>query len=126
MMKSLPLSLAALGLASLTVAQAPTVKISIGVRETGANGAIFTNIGDNGTAGGGIEWVNKDAQTLTLDGTWQQFTFDFATDPITAFAGSTANGVIDGLFGTLEHIRVLNDTGYTGPVTIWIDSKNRA
>src|SRR5690606_29366628 len=91
--------LLALGLASTASAQ---LAISIGIRETAAGGGSFTSIGADGGSLGGIEWVNRDAQTLVLDGTWQQFTFNIATDPLTGFAGTTANSVLDGAFGVLE------------------------
>lgn len=109
----------ALGIAGIASAQ---LQLSIAVRETGAGGgAAFTGIGDNGGAVGGIEWVNRDGQTLTLDGTWQQFTFTLATDPILAFAGATANGVLDGTYGVLEHIRIKSTGAFNSPVTMWID-----
>jgi hypothetical protein len=94
----------------------PTLEISIGVRETGST----QPIGAPGGTGGGIEWVNLDGQTLIADGTWQTFTFDFANDPLTPFAGATANGVLDTTTGTLEHIR-FRSTGDAGPWTIYID-----
>ena len=97
------------------------VQISLGVRETGAGGGTFSTIGGNGGAAGGIEWINKDGQTLNLDGTWQKFTFKLTTDPVTGFAGSTANGVLDGSFGTIEHVRILNTNGRTEPITLFID-----
>ena len=115
---SITLSLA---LTAAAIAQAPQVAISIGVRETGFAGQPFTNIGDNGAATGGIEWVNLDGQTLTLDGSWQYFTFDLANDPIQAFAGTSANGVLEGGWGTLENIRLVNISGHTGPIDVWID-----
>ena len=71
-----------LGLATVATAQPPTVQISIGVRETGFAGGSFTAIGGDGGVSGGIEWINMDGQFLTLDGTWQQFTFNLTTDPI--------------------------------------------
>lgn len=110
-----------LGLAATVAAQAQ-VPVSIAVRETEAGGgSAFTAIGANGGSAGGIEWINRDGQTLTLDGTWQTFTFNLTSDPILGFAGSTANSVLDGTFGTLEHVRVLNANGITDPITIWID-----
>lgn len=120
MRRALPLLLVP-ALASVAVAQAPTVQISIGVRETGFAGGTFFNIGANGGAVGGIEWVARDVQTLVLDGTWQQLTFNLTTDPILAFAGTSANGVLEGSFGTLEHVRILNNTGITTPIQLWID-----
>ncbi len=110
----------ALALASVTTAQG-TLSISIGIRETGAGGSTFTAIGADGGSAGGIEWVNRDGQTLVLDGTWQQFTFDFDADTLSGFAGATANNMIDGDFGTLEHIRILNSGGVTGEIDLWID-----
>ena len=98
-------------------ASAQTFKISIGVRETGA----AVPVGDNGTATGGIEWINLDGLTLNANNTWQQFTYTFGTDPVTAFAGATANGVLDGTRGTIEHVRILNSAGTTNPITIYMD-----
>ena len=110
-----------MGMAAVATAQ-NTVPISIGLRETGAGGgAAFTNVGDDGGFAGGIEWINLDGQTLTLDGTWQQFTFDLAMDPVTLFAGATANGMLEGGYGTIEHIRILNNNGVTEPITIFVD-----
>lgn len=107
---------AMVGLAG-TVAAA-TLAISIGIRETGT----LVPIGGNGGTTGGIEWVNLDGQSLTLDGTFQTFTFNFQTDPLTAFAGATANGVYDGTRGVLEHIRIRNSDGITDPIELYIDN----
>jgi hypothetical protein len=93
-----------------------TLQISLGIRETGT----AAPIGADGGSAGGIEWVNLDGQTFVADGTWQQFTFTPATDLLTAFAGATANGVLDTTRGTLEHIR-FKSTGDPGPWTIYID-----
>lgn len=101
-------------------AHADSVKMSIGIRENNVAGPIFS---DGGGSGGGIEWVNRDGQTLTADGTWQLFTFTPATDPLLAFAGSTADSLLEPghEYAVLEHIRILNDTGLTQPIRIWID-----
>jgi len=92
--------------------------ISIGVRETGTAEPIG---GNGGGSGGGIEWISLDNQTLTLDGTWQQFIFNFGTDSVTPFAGATANGVLDGTRGALECIRIVNLPAEAQPITLWID-----
>jgi hypothetical protein len=105
-----------------TAASAANLAISIGVRETGAGGGPVTPIGGNGGVLGGIEFVNLDLQTLVLDGTFQTFTFDFSTAAYTAFAGTTANGVLDGSFGVLEHIRIRNVDGITDPIELYIDN----
>ncbi|MBE0536643.1 MAG: PEP-CTERM sorting domain-containing protein [Phycisphaerae bacterium] len=97
--------------------QASVVGISIGIRETGTT----EPIGGNGGSAGGIEWIDIDNQTLTLNGTWQRFTFDFGTASVTPFAGATANGAIDGTRGVLESIRIRNLDGTTGPISLWID-----
>ncbi len=97
---------------------AASMSVSIGIRETGGSGPAFSNAGSTG----GIEWVNKDGQTLTADGTWQQFTFTPASDTLTAFAGATADGILDVDWASLEHIRILNSDGITSPIRLWIDN----
>ncbi len=125
-MKLAPTHRIALVLAAATtvasVASAQSFKISLGVRETG----VVTTIGGDGTTANGIEWINKDGQTLNADGTWQKFTFNFGADPVAAFAGASANGTLasptgDANRGTLEHIRILNDQGITNAITLLID-----
>jgi hypothetical protein len=93
-----------------------TLQISIGIRETDSD----VPIGSDGGTSNGIEWVNLDGQTFTADGTWQQFTFTPASDPLTAFAGSTANFLLDSPYGVLEHIR-FRSTDDPGPWVIYID-----
>lgn len=107
--------------ASAMAAQAQTMAISIGIRETVAGGGPVVPIGENGGTLGGIEFVNLDGQSLVLDGTWQTFTFNFQNDPLTAFAGTTANSLYDGTRGVLEMVRIRNSSGVTQPVTLWID-----
>ena len=99
------------------VASAANLALSIGIRETGGSGPAFSDAG----TGGGIEWVNRDGQSLVADGTWQQFTFTPSTDTLTAFAGTTANGILDTDWASLEHIRILNSDGTTQPIRLWID-----
>jgi hypothetical protein len=117
-MKTTCLTLLVLGAASLNSLLGAELKLSIGIRETGGSGPIFANGGSTG----GIEWVNRDAQTLLLDGTWQLFSFTPATDPLVAFAGATANSVLDTDWVTLEHLRILNSGANTGPIRLWIDN----
>ncbi|QEG37548.1 PEP-CTERM sorting domain-containing protein [Bythopirellula goksoeyrii] len=98
--------------------EAAGFKISLGIRETGSTMPIF----GNGGSSGGIEWVDKDAQTLTADGTWQLFTFTpNAAGALSAFAGGTADSLLSTDTGTIEHIRLLNDEGITAPFRVWID-----
>jgi len=103
--------------------QAASIAISIGIRETQAGGGSSGGpIFANGGSSGGIEFVNRDGQMLVADGTWQQFTFTPATDTLTAFAGATANSLLDGEWGTLEMIRALNVDGITQPIRLWVDN----
>jgi hypothetical protein len=109
---------------SAVPADAASLKVSIGIRETGNpnNQAI----GTNGGSANGIEFVNRDGQTLTADGTWQQFTFTPLTDTLTAFAGTTANGMLDNDWGVLEMIRLGNDADGITQYRIWIDDITNA
>jgi hypothetical protein len=102
------------------VAQAQ-LQVSIAVRETGFAGGAFSQIGGDGGSAGGIEWINKDGQVLVLDGTWQKFTFNLTTDPVAGFAGTSANGILEGAYGTLEHIRIVNAGGRTEAMSLFVD-----
>ncbi len=106
---------ACMSLPAAAVAQ-EGIFVSIGLRETGMD----VPVGANGGDAGGIEWVNRDGQLLFVDGTWQQFTWNLAFDPILGFAGATANHFLEGTDGTLEHIRFAPLDG-TGPYEVWID-----
>ncbi len=100
--------------------------ISLGVRETNFNhgGAAGAEgpIGANGGSSGGIVWINFDGQTFNLDGTWQTSTRMLdGSEPVSGFAGGSANGTLDGTWGTIEHVRILNSGGHADPTTIYID-----
>ncbi len=109
-------AVAAVSLAAST-ALAQSFQISVGVRETGTT----EPIGGNGGTANGIEWINLDGQVLNIDGSWQQFVFNFGTDPVQGFAGATANGVLDGTRGTIEHIRIRNISAVRDDISLWID-----
>jgi hypothetical protein len=115
------LVIGALAAACVASASAQSLQVSIGVRETGAQGAVFPGVYANGGSANGIEFVNLDGQTLVLDGTWQQFTFTFSTATFSAFAGATANNILDGAWGTIEMIRFRNNLGMTAPIKVFID-----
>ena len=109
-----------LALLAASAVQAQSLQMSIGIRETNdGTGPIF----GNGGTDNGIEFVNRDGQTLTADGTWQLFTFTPASDTLLGFAGTTANSILEAghEWAVLEHIRILNDTGITNPIRLWID-----
>ncbi len=97
----------------------PKLQISLGIRETGSAAAIGA---DGGTAGS-IEWIDLDGQELTLDGTWQQFSFHLdPTDPMASpVSGFTGDGMVTGTAGTIEHIRIKNFAGITDEITLSID-----
>lgn len=109
-------------LALSATAQAATLQLSIGVRETEAGGGASGGpIFSNGGSAGGIEIIDIDGQALTVGGGWQLFTFTPSTDAVTGFAGTTANSVLDGTWGVLEMIRVRNIDGITEPIRLQID-----
>lgn len=118
-MSARSLALTALVALSAPSLHAANLAVSIGIRETNVAGAIFAN----GGSVGGIEYVKLDGQTLIADGTWQLFTFTPASDTLTAFAGATANSVLEqGLtHAVLEMIRIRNVDGITQPIRLWID-----
>jgi hypothetical protein len=99
--------------------------ISLLVRETGQGGGADVGIGNNGGSAGGIEFIHLDGQFLPLDGNWYQFSFDLANananGRVTAFAGTTANSILEGNYGVLEAIRIRNTDSAGGPISMWID-----
>jgi hypothetical protein len=107
--------------ASSALAGIPSFQISIGVRETAQGGGPDVGIGNNGGTLGGIEWLNLDGATLPFDGAWHQFSFDMDQVTATAFAGATANSILEGAYGVLEHIRIRNIDGVTSPIALWVD-----
>lgn len=107
---------------AVPAAWAQNLAISIAIRETEAGGGATGGpaFADGGTTGG-LEFVNRDGQLLPLDGSWQLFTFTPASDPLLAFAGTTANSILEGGWGTLEMLRVANIDGISQPIRLWID-----
>jgi hypothetical protein len=105
----------------IAVAASAQLQFSIGVRETGFAGGPDNGVGGNGGSSGGIEFIDLDAQNFTMDGTWQTFTWTFATATVTAFAGTSANSTLEGNYGVFEHLRIRNSGGVTSPITLWID-----
>lgn len=96
--------------------------ISIGVRETAAGGGPSVAIGANGGSLGGIEFIKLDGDIVPIDGAFHTVTYTFGTDPVTAFAGATANSILDGAYGVLEHVRIRNIDGQTVPIRLYIDN----
>ncbi|MBP7933067.1 MAG: PEP-CTERM sorting domain-containing protein [Phycisphaerae bacterium] len=100
------------------VADAASLKVSLGTRET--NKPDVPIGGDGGGSGGtGIEWVAPvDSLDLPMDGQWRQYSFSMNAFNSTSFTG---NGNVDGTAGALEHLRFVPDGVYAGPYKIWID-----
>lgn len=94
---------------------AQNISIALGVREITSQTA---TVGSNGGYTGPMEWIGFSGQTLPIDGNWHDFFWTLGTDTVTAFTG---NGVIDGVRGTLEHIRLVNTGGTSSVVNLWVD-----
>ena len=99
-----------------------SVKVAIGIRETGTSNPL----GFDGGITGSIEWVGATSTgsptapvpTRTIPAnTWTQVDINIPTDPKASFSG---NGVIDGTKGTLEHIVVVPNAG-SGIYNMYID-----
>ncbi len=106
--------------ANLTAAE---LRFSIGVRETGA----AVPIGGNAGTTGGIEFVGREAgldlALVPADGAWHKVTIDLDNAPVTAFAGTTADGILSSVngIGALEHIRIANTVDGVTRYRLWID-----
>jgi len=106
------------------------LKVAIGIRETGqASGTI----GADGGITGNIEWVGASGvingapqgKPLPTGTDWQEITFAWPSaggnDPVLSF--NNGNGVVDGAWGTLEHIAITIDEPYnTGRYVLYVDS----
>ncbi|MEN3000302.1 MAG: hypothetical protein ABDI19_00475 [Armatimonadota bacterium] len=88
----------------------PDFYLTLGVRETGSTAACG---GNGGAPAVGIEWIGATSSTgnnapigklVNLKDQWIRVEFDIPNEPIRAFAGSTANGVLDTQTGTFEHL----------------------
>jgi len=102
-----------------------SLRVSLGIRETGTAAAP----GQDGGTSGTIEWVGATGVVGTNSpqgkllnaspGVWQTLVFDPRTDPITTFTG---DGVLSTPTnkGTLEEL-AFSSTGGAGPFTVYID-----
>jgi len=106
----------------------PDFYLTLGVRETGTTAACA----GNGGTSGGIEWVGATSaqagpsapvgKLVNQKDQWVTVKFDIRRDPILGFAGSTANGQIDGSTGTIEHLAFTpTDSANLGPYIVYID-----
>lgn len=98
-----------------------SVKIGLGVRETGTSMPIGANGGTTGT----IEWVGVSGLSGTAPnpsrvvaaGSWTTLDFNLPAEIITAFTG---NGILASGKGTLEHLALVPNAG-TGVYNIYFD-----
>ena len=106
----------------------PDFYLTLGVREPGTTAACA----GNGGTSGGIEWVGATSaqagpsapvgKLVNQKDQWVTVKFDIRRDPILGFAGSTANGQIDGNTGTIEHLAFTpTDPANLGPYIVYID-----
>jgi uncharacterized lipoprotein YddW (UPF0748 family) len=101
-----------------------TLRVAVGVRETGTTAAP----GEDGGTGGTIEWIGAASdvggapQGRLLEGRpgeWQSLVFDPLTDPIHGMTGNGTLYSITGL-GVFEHLAFSIVDG-AGPYTVYID-----
>ena len=100
-----------------------SLKVGLGVRETGGS----AEIGANGGTTGGIEWLgvtNKVGSSPIPNravnaNTWTTLEFNLPSEPCTNFSGG--NSILAAGKGVLEHL-VLYGTGGTGAYTVYLDN----
>ncbi len=105
----------------------PDFYLTLGVRETGTN----ASCGGNGGTTGGIEWIGATSsqgnnapvgKLINQKEQWLTVTFNIRCEPVRAFAGSTANGTLDGSTGALEQLAFTPvDPANLGPYIVYID-----
>ena len=89
------------------------IYLTLGLRETGTT----AELGADGGTANGIEWVggvtdeslSPPLGQIIEAGAWTNVTFLFPDDPVKAFAGATADGILtsDTGKGTLEHLALI-------------------
>lgn len=103
----------------------PDFRVALGIRETGSSAGCR----NNGGTLSGIEWIGATNPSGAPGGIlidqkdqWVEVVFDPRNNPIRAFAGTTANGVLDGTDGVLEHLAFTpTDPTNSAPYTIYLD-----
>jgi hypothetical protein len=101
------------------------LRIAVGIRETGGSGPV----GANGGTTGAIEWVGTSTTMNSATpagmglatGAWQTVSIHLKGAPALGFAG-TPNGVVDGDWGTLEHLAFQRAGADVGPHTVYLDN----
>lgn len=106
-----------------------SLRLCLGIRETGTTAAIGANGGTTGT----IEWLGAESVVSSVPqgrlisdqgGQWQQITFDPQSDPVRAYTG---NGVLSAANnkGTIEHLAITMVDG-AGPFSLQLDLLGQA
>ncbi len=99
-----------------------TIKIALGVRETGTS----ANVGENGGTTGSLEWVGSSGALGTgpnpthtvAAGAWTTLEFNLPAEGVTAFTG---NGVLASGKGVLEHLALV-PAGGLGAYNVYVDN----
>jgi hypothetical protein len=104
--------------------------VALGLRETNSPGAI----GSNGGATGGIEFVGGSTDNsvtpplgrLIPANTWTSVEFNIPVEPVRAFAGTSANSILESTTGNgvLEHLvlRGLDGVPGQGAYNVYLDN----
>ncbi len=101
-----------------------SIKVALGVRETGTTAAIGADGGTTGT----LEWVgatvtsgSPNPSRVVNAGEWTTLEFDLPSEVISAFPGS-GNGVLSSATGkgVLEHLAIVPNDG-TGVYNLYVD-----
>ncbi|NSW80364.1 MAG: PEP-CTERM sorting domain-containing protein [Chthonomonadetes bacterium] len=107
----------------------PDFRLTLGVRESNPTG----NIGENGGTSGGIEFIGAPSKSgsaplgklITAKNQWVNVVFDPVNDPIVAFTGAGANGVLESTTGkvVLECLAITPlSNAAVGPYTFYLDN----
>ena len=110
----------------MVVASEDALAIAMTARDTGTT----TEIGENGGTSGGIEFIGSETgapptplpQHVITPGSWQDLTFFLPWEPVKAFAGATADGVLSSatMKGVIDSLSI-RSPGTGKRVTIYID-----
>jgi hypothetical protein len=98
------------------------LQVALGVRETNSTGDYGQ---DGGSTVGGIEWIggNSSGGKAIPANQWTTIFFDIPNETVQAFAGTTANGILESTTGkgVLEHLAFFAADG-TGEYNIYLDN----
>lgn len=94
--------------------------LALHIRETVQGGGTTGTIGDNAGTTGGIERSTTRTLDSAANSDWQYVYFNLPSETWTAFAGATANGILEGSQGSIESLRLVQ-TGGAGNLEIFVD-----